>query len=483
MNRRTCGKIFVLASIGMAPFTTGARAGDGCQNQFEIDACKLGCGAAQGVCGGLCDFVSGACWVGCQAVFGVCNAGCSACDVACNIGCCPLPDFICNCGACRADCNGCRTSCNNNRRHCESDCNLDCDDCILDCESDCESICRPFRTIGEHCIPVIDRCADGLVCWPIPFPGENLPQCFPSEDDSIFPDDLCRSFYNSDIHQGALDSGLALTFGTGSGASVGLAVTTELGVVYGPDGRFGCYLSSCIGAGVLLDISTYSSVGAYTSYDVVPGQGISIVESAGIGVVSFATAQNLDLQGNLVGTADCISIGLGIPIAVGVYDCTTIVDTVGMRRPSDGALIPVTNSPPLALCQDVTLCADVNSCAAHASIDAGSLDVDGNPVMLTQIPPGPYGLGFQPVLLRAQDPSGAFDFCFASVTVDDCEPGSADIVIDGRVDLRDAALLFNCYRGGGEPSPVPPCDTARIDCDDDIDADDTRHFIPQMQGP
>ncbi|HUO86525.1 MAG TPA: proprotein convertase P-domain-containing protein, partial [Thermoanaerobaculia bacterium] len=62
-----------------------------------------------------------------------------------------------------------------------------------------------------------------------------------------------------------------------------------------------------------------------------------------------------------------------------------------------------TNQAPVAACQDVTVEADATSCTAAASVDAGSADPDGDPLTLTQDPPGPYGLGDTPVTLTASD--------------------------------------------------------------------------------
>lgn len=56
---------------------------------------------------------------------------------------------------------------------------------------------------------------------------------------------------------------------------------------------------------------------------------------------------------------------------------------------------------------------------AEASIDDGSLDPDGDPIILIQNPPGPYGLGDTAVMLTVTDGSGASDSCQGTVTVQD----------------------------------------------------------------
>ena len=80
------------------------------------------------------------------------------------------------------------------------------------------------------------------------------------------------------------------------------------------------------------------------------------------------------------------------------------------------------NTPPVALCQDVTVPTEPGVCYATASIDDGSYDPDGDPITLVQTPPPPYPLGETLVTLTVTDDKGASDSCTATVTVLDQEP-------------------------------------------------------------
>jgi len=431
MNRSwNAGLLNVAWSIGLVLSTGRGVFAQECQNQLEVDACKALCSATSAVCSGACDFVSGACWVGCQAAFGTCDLGCEACDVGCDV--CCLVDCPPNgCGSCRDACDDCRSECDRARGGCEGGCRLDCDGCILTCERDCNSICRPFKKIGESCIPLFDRCADGLTCWPFPMPGESELQCFPSDNDDLYDDETCRKFYSPGIHETVINDGTALSFGTGGASAVGIAETLEAGNVYGPDGSYGCYLSTCIGGTSDVEVGLYASVGSFVSYEAFQGEAVMISEEAGE-VVVFSFAQFIGLDGSFLGVADCLSLEASLfPIAVGVYDCFTIVDTIGRRDPVTGALVAFDNSPPVAVCGDVVVCADAETCLADASVDAGSLDPDDETALLFQDPPGPYQLGTHSVTLTAEDPDGEADTCTATITVNDCTgPAIAGVTTD-----------------------------------------------------
>lgn len=416
-NARTLSTLAVCAYSAMLAPTAFA---EECQNQLDIDVCRGLCSATSATCGALCNFTSGVCQLGCDAAFGACDVGCDLCDAGCEACCCDIC-VICSCSDCEDDCDDCHDSCNGARSSCESGCRLECNNCILDCEGGCPA-CVPFRTVGEPCLPLFDRCADGLVCWPFPMPGDTTTRCFPSEDDTLFSEEECLDLYSPGVHQTAIDIGDALTFGRGSGIAAVVGATFELGVLYGEDGRYGCYGTTCIGGESNVTINTYVGAGLYRSYSDVPGQSIAIVEGAGE-IISFSTLQILNTDGELIGTADFLALEVSLlPIGVGVYDCATIVDTVGMRDPITGELSPITNSPPVALCSDNEACADPESCTADASIDAGSFDPDGESVILSQSPEGPYEIGSHLLVLTVSDPSGESDGCTGELSVEDCDP-------------------------------------------------------------
>jgi hypothetical protein len=76
------------------------------------------------------------------------------------------------------------------------------------------------------------------------------------------------------------------------------------------------------------------------------------------------------------------------------------------------------NQVPVAKAKDVTISAGPD-CTANASVDDGSSDRDGDPLVITQSPAGPYPLGTTNVLLTVMDPRGATSQASATVTVVD----------------------------------------------------------------
>jgi hypothetical protein len=97
-----------------------------------------------------------------------------------------------------------------------------------------------------------------------------------------------------------------------------------------------------------------------------------------------------------------------------------IIDLCGFQEHCSYIIDVTDPTAPVARCQDVTVSAGP-TCTAPASIDFGSSDPDGDPITLSQDPPGPYALGSTPVTLTVSD-GLAESKCQANVTVVDGTP-------------------------------------------------------------
>ena len=114
-----------------------------------------------------------------------------------------------------------------------------------------------------------------------------------------------------------------------------------------------------------------------------------------------------------------------------------------------GAMVVYAASTPVAQCKDVTVPTDPGLAeASFVSVDDGSFDPDGDPIILDQTPGGPYQFGQTPVSLRVTDSTGLSDICGALVTVVDEEPPvvTAALVPVGEVDDDEGKFRveFSC---------------------------------------
>lgn len=110
---------------------------------------------------------------------------------------------------------------------------------------------------------------------------------------------------------------------------------------------------------------------------------------------------------------------------------------------------------PTALCQDVTVDTDPGVCqAGSASIDNGSSDPQGLPLIYDHNPAAPYSLGITLTTLTVTDQQGLTDSCSANITVEDNENPSITAPGDKQaecaapagtvVDIGNAVASDNC---------------------------------------
>ena len=102
----------------------------------------------------------------------------------------------------------------------------------------------------------------------------------------------------------------------------------------------------------------------------------------------------------------------------------------------------VLGGAPVAICQDVTVSANeyCHADVAPEEVDDGSYDPDGDPIILSLDPSGPYPLGETTVTLTVTDDRGESDQCTATVTVID-EPTDGFVTGGGWIDSQ----VDECY--------------------------------------
>jgi cysteine-rich repeat protein len=104
---------------------------------------------------------------------------------------------------------------------------------------------------------------------------------------------------------------------------------------------------------------------------------------------------------------------------------------------------------PTAVCSNPTVCNDQGTCAAEVTdLGAGSSDPDGNPLTITQTPPGPYSVGSHTVAVNVSN--GEEDAqCSSALSVLDCEGPSLTC---------PGAFAVECTGGGGADVTPPAAD-------------------------
>ncbi len=171
-------------------------------------------------------------------------------------------------------------------------------------------------------------CGPGLEC--IPF----AQRCYPALGD---PGDesYCLGLRSRPLADFAVRSGATYTYGTGVSGSAGFATSQEVGVVYGQDGEYGCYVTSCQGWASDVSTSGYGSVGRYTTWAAVAGP--TVVTTGGGGeVVSDYVGEVLSPMGQQVGYVEVVSLGIsGLPTSISNLSCDTDVAAITLGSSQD----------------------------------------------------------------------------------------------------------------------------------------------------
>ncbi len=333
--------------------------GQCCQNEADINLHNTGC-----------DFI----WAGC-------NVGCA---LDCCFGACP------NSGAC----NSCKTSCNSNRNSCKDN-GPDCVEC-QDVGESCEIIST--YPLGPG------KCKDGLNCYFL-----NLTEAVcgpPKNGGDLFDQNLCVGLYSSPICeiQDLDPSPRTVTFGTSAGAACADAVEiVEVGNIYGRDGDYGCYKTTC--SGVQFDCSAgIGVVSGYYTQDFADIAGTDHQSCEEIGSPFANVSSGLcqvfqDVPGcteccpdigfeseagecDEVGGSNSISFGLGFsPVTISFLDCFTETILVGTMN-DDCTLDVITGNqaptcdaggPYLIECGNPTTSSGAVSASGSSDPDADSL--------------------------------------------------------------------------------------------------------------
>lgn len=193
---------------------------------------------------------------------------------------------------------------------------------------------------------------------------------------------------------------------------------------------------------------------------------IALYESGACDPSGYGEAElhlaTLSVAGGFLGFA-------GRRVAYGRFLTATATDLDG-NTSELSACREIVNEPPIAACRSVEVNA-VTGCSADATIDAGSMDPNGDAIVLEASPAGPYPIGARRVTLTVTDDAGASGSCTATVSVTErggpslsCPDPPVTIAFSGEgapvtfaasaTDACDAAPAVVCDRSPGETFPV-----------------------------
>ncbi|MCA9691802.1 MAG: discoidin domain-containing protein [Myxococcales bacterium] len=127
----------------------------------------------------------------------------------------------------------------------------------------------------------------------------------------------------------AEEGDVALTSGVGLGVAAGTSATAEIGVAYGADGEFGCYVTGCVGLAAEMSVGVYGALGSYYEFSSIAGDAFvaDVGFSFGIPNTPITLGGDLgrvtDMNAQEIGGTISASVGLGpSPVSMSVNGLT-----------------------------------------------------------------------------------------------------------------------------------------------------------------
>lgn len=183
-----------------------------------------------------------------------------------------------------------------------------------------------------------DEDLDAGLCYPKCDPGFHGvgPICWADQIDIMsVAQSTCEAFRVPIVSELAMRSGKTVTAGVGASVSVIAQGTSEIGVAYGSNGEYGCYITACGGLSLNVSINAYASLGTYNSFSSISGDSTVISNGFSVGIpetpISIGGGMGfvLNSQGQQIGTTISGNVGVGLdgltPIDFSTLSCHTEV--------------------------------------------------------------------------------------------------------------------------------------------------------------
>jgi hypothetical protein len=207
-------------------------------------------------------------------------------------------------------------------------------ECTIDSSCELPKSCELQRCSqtfpGGACLPGLAECdVEGFACQVSV--DSDVFRCLPSYSSDLDVQDraLCDSFFDANVSALAAEGRSALSFSTGTAGTAVASGSYEVGTVYGAEGEFGCFVSSCVGVQSDLSVAQFANFGAYTAWDVFAGNAKTFSVGGSLPVIelgiSSASVVSSDYESYL-GQVDSVSIGVGVlPVNAAHMSCNTTV--------------------------------------------------------------------------------------------------------------------------------------------------------------
>lgn len=121
---------------------------------------------------------------------------------------------------------------------------------------------------------------------------------------------------------------VALVSGVGLGLAAGATATAEIGVAYGSEGEFGCYVTGCGGLSADVSLGVYGALGLYDDFGSIPGDSLVVGGGVSLGIPETPIVFGGDL--GMVTDTNAQPIGATISASVGLSASPISVSVNGL---------------------------------------------------------------------------------------------------------------------------------------------------------
>jgi hypothetical protein len=207
-------------------------------------------------------------------------------------------------------------------------------ECEVDLSCEIPKSCAIERcsqaTPGGACLPGLAECdSEGFSCQLSA--DQDVFRCLPNyaSDMNVAEEAVCAPLFDANLSAFARSTNKAHSYSAGVAGSVVAASSTEVGTVYGENGEFGCFVSTCVGAQTDVSIAQFTTFGVFTGWSDFAGNAKVIGAGGSLPIIELGVSSMSVVSSDYskyLGQLDSLSLGVGVvPVALGYLSCNTTV--------------------------------------------------------------------------------------------------------------------------------------------------------------